>query len=295
MSRELQATPEAPALSFCPVTDRITVVHGTIPVGKRPLPSAPDGDLSRALAIDYCSSGTCELWTPSGELVLMRPGRCSVGMGEDIPNLLFYPLEPYVGTKIILRDGALEDPAFSLLQEFGFSYENWLSRVRGDPLIWHSDARFRRLFEEVECALDPPDLPLLKVRILEILAHLERCAIQQAPVTCYSRSQLEIAKQVHDRLTADLSAPYDLKGLAEEHKIEVTSLNRYFEAVYGESVPKWIRSCRIRHAQDLLQGTSLPVAEIAARVGYSNASKFSAAFKKETGLSPREYRQETPS
>ncbi|HAQ96806.1 MAG TPA: hypothetical protein DCR92_06060 [Faecalibacterium sp.] len=34
------------------------------------------------------------------------------------------------------------------------------------------------------------------------------------------------------------------------------------------------------------------VAEIAAQVGYRNAGKFAAAFKKATGCTPLEYRQE---
>ena len=35
------------------------------------------------------------------------------------------------------------------------------------------------------------------------------------------------------------------------------------------------------------------MAEIAAKVGYRNAGKFAAAFKKATGCTPLEYRQET--
>ena len=34
------------------------------------------------------------------------------------------------------------------------------------------------------------------------------------------------------------------------------------------------------------------MAEIAAKVGYRNAGKFAAAFKKATGRTPLEYRQE---
>ena len=34
------------------------------------------------------------------------------------------------------------------------------------------------------------------------------------------------------------------------------------------------------------------MAEIAAQVGYRNAGKFAAAFKKATGRTPLEYRQE---
>jgi AraC-like DNA-binding protein len=41
----------------------------------------------------------------------------------------------------------------------------------------------------------------------------------------------------------------------------------------------------------LLQGSELKVAEIAKRCGFSTVEYFSAAFKKEVGVSPSEFRR----
>ena len=49
----------------------------------------------------------------------------------------------------------------------------------------------------------------------------------------------------------------------------------------------------MQKASLLLKATDEKIADIAQKAGYSNASKFSAAFKKELGLSPFEYRKKS--
>ena len=41
----------------------------------------------------------------------------------------------------------------------------------------------------------------------------------------------------------------------------------------------------------MLQNTSIPVADVAFAVGYSNTSYFHRRFRELYGMSPREYRQ----
>ena len=54
----------------------------------------------------------------------------------------------------------------------------------------------------------------------------------------------------------------------------------------------YVTSLRITKAKELLRTTALRAAEIAYQVGYSDPHYFSAAFKKQTGLSPTEFRQQ---
>lgn len=53
-----------------------------------------------------------------------------------------------------------------------------------------------------------------------------------------------------------------------------------------------ITDLRMELAQKLLAQKELPVKEIAGRCGYSDQFYFSRIFKKQTGLSPKEYRGE---
>ena len=49
---------------------------------------------------------------------------------------------------------------------------------------------------------------------------------------------------------------------------------------------------RIEQARKMLEGTDLPVTEIAASVGYDDPSELSSAFRKLLGVTPSQYRQE---
>jgi AraC-like DNA-binding protein len=59
----------------------------------------------------------------------------------------------------------------------------------------------------------------------------------------------------------------------------------------GRTVVEWITERRMTEARLLLTGTTLPVAEIARRVGYPDAGYFGRTFRRMHGTSPRQWRQ----
>ena len=59
----------------------------------------------------------------------------------------------------------------------------------------------------------------------------------------------------------------------------------------GTSMRKEIKSLKRERAESLLRMGSRSVSEIATQVGYADLAVFSRAFKRWTGLSPREYRK----
>jgi AraC family transcriptional regulator len=63
-----------------------------------------------------------------------------------------------------------------------------------------------------------------------------------------------------------------------------------FKATVGRTPAQELIRRRILRAQTLLQTTRLPVAEIAYRSGYENVSRFTALFKRETGVTPGAFR-----
>ena len=68
-------------------------------------------------------------------------------------------------------------------------------------------------------------------------------------------------------------------------------LSHAFKKITHYSPQQYILRRRIGKAQCLLIYTSLPLTEIAARVGYEDSNYFSRVFKKVIGISPRLYRQ----
>ncbi|MBE7022865.1 MAG: helix-turn-helix transcriptional regulator [Clostridia bacterium] len=67
-------------------------------------------------------------------------------------------------------------------------------------------------------------------------------------------------------------------------------LNRLFIRHTGTSMHKYILNLRINESKRLLLNTNLSISDIASRIGFNSHTHFSTYFKKETGLSPFEYK-----
>lgn len=78
---------------------------------------------------------------------------------------------------------------------------------------------------------------------------------------------------------------------ARRANMSVSNFIRRFKAQTGLPPQRYILRFRMGHARELLASSRLPVTDIARIVGYDNPLYFSRMFKKETGISPREYRQ----
>ena len=69
---------------------------------------------------------------------------------------------------------------------------------------------------------------------------------------------------------------------------------QYFSVLFkretGESVTTYLTNVRVDHAKLLLKDTSIPINEVARRVGYDDPDYFSRLFRKASGTTPRQYR-----
>jgi len=97
-----------------------------------------------------------------------------------------------------------------------------------------------------------------------------------------------ICEYIVDHLGEDLS----LVRLAELHYFNPSYLSRLFKQERGVNLSEYIEHCRIRKAKELLEDRELKVREVAASVGYEAAHSFTRFFKKATGVTPQEYRDQ---
>lgn len=94
----------------------------------------------------------------------------------------------------------------------------------------------------------------------------------------------------------EIESHYDTELTAQElsRMVYVTPqyLSRLFKRFLGYSVYEYLTSCRINRARELLlTHSNLSVQQIAHQVGFSDASHFTAMFKKTTGMTPLEFRK----
>lgn len=93
-------------------------------------------------------------------------------------------------------------------------------------------------------------------------------------------------------LKQHMAAPPTSKELALMLGTNEKKLNEAFNQHYDVSSFGWLRNERLRAARELLQGTDLPVMEIALSLGYSSAQNFATAFKEKFNVTPTQFRDE---
>ncbi|MEH1837999.1 MAG: AraC family transcriptional regulator [Nostoc sp.] len=91
-------------------------------------------------------------------------------------------------------------------------------------------------------------------------------------------------------LNQTLPHPPSLLNLAKQIGLNDFKLKRGFREVFGTTVLGYVQSLRLEQAQQLLRGTNLTVTEIASQVGYESIGHFGYLFKRQFGITPREYR-----
>lgn len=74
--------------------------------------------------------------------------------------------------------------------------------------------------------------------------------------------------------------------------ISISYLSTLFKKMLDTSFNKYLVKIRIEKAQELLRFSPQKIYEIAQSVGYNDVYYFSYSFKKYTGVSPKEYRND---
>ncbi len=104
-------------------------------------------------------------------------------------------------------------------------------------------------------------------------------------------SMEERMQAVCEYIEMHLAEPLSRADLAGMVFLSEDYFARMFKSVCGRGVKEYVMQCRMEYAMTLLRETSFPVSVVASRVGYDNFSNFAQAFKKYTGVPPKEYRR----
>lgn len=112
-----------------------------------------------------------------------------------------------------------------------------------------------------------------------------------APAVGWRRHHDEGIQQVEAYLQTHAQRSIALTELAASIHTSVRTLQRRFLAATGMTPVQYQQAIRIEQAKDLLETRRIPVADVAAQVGYEDRVAFGRVFKKVTGLTPAAYRQ----
>ena len=100
-----------------------------------------------------------------------------------------------------------------------------------------------------------------------------------------------LMQQITDYINQHYTEPLTLKQISDEVYISENYLSHLFKREAGLSPMQYMMQRRMGEAQSLLVETSLQIAEISDKLGFSSDAHFSKMFKKYVGTTPKDYRQ----
>ena len=221
----------------------------------------------------------------AGDLMLMPPGMLhGAGAGNDGFTCLCFCFDtdfPYVRDALIRSDKLLHVKATEVTESVRVPLDRLFDIAIRDgsypaqPL--HISAQFHLFLaalaetEFAENRAEPAITPAMRMQaavMAEAILHLV----------------MDHARTVSDRV--------HLEDIAKQECMSLSHCTRIFRAVYGMSPRDFLSMIRQREAKKLLLTPSLPIGDVARRIGYANDSDFSRQFKRWTGMSPRAFQQE---
>lgn len=135
---------------------------------------------------------------------------------------------------------------------------------------------------------------LLRSDILEICAHILEYWREQGQLTSIDsvvkRENIEAIRKVMDTVKEghDLIKTHDaaqLCNMSDGH------FSRLYKSVTGITFGRYVKLSRLAYAQQLLCYTDLSITEISQELNYATTSHFIEDFRKEKGVSPKQYRK----
>ena len=125
--------------------------------------------------------------------------------------------------------------------------------------------------------------------LLYLLSAPEKQPADTAPAL--EREVVRALAETRRYMEAHLDEPLTIPALSRRSCLSATTFKEGFRRRYGLPVHTWLRQRRMERAAELLRNSSLSVLGVAQSVGYGSASQFTAAFRRQYGVTPARFRK----
>lgn len=163
---------------------------------------------------------------------------------------------------------------------------------------FHTERSFGRLTAiagmiEGELEMPSPDLSVVRQLLAALFTLIRSEQRQQQPEQeAMTTPQNETFRSFLSILEANFRQPRDVEFYASQLFMSARNLNLITQSILQQSVSRIIETRKLIEAKNLLITTDKPVSEIDFELGYEEKAYFTRVFKKNTGQTPTEFRDE---
>ncbi len=126
---------------------------------------------------------------------------------------------------------------------------------------------------------------LLAVHLLRHYSE-SRARLRAVPPPPHGLTERQVL-QVRAYIREHLSEPLSLDTLAQQVGFSPYHFSRLFRQVQGTSLHQFVLRQRLQRAQQLLEQTEMPLAQVALACGFTHQSHLTRVFKEQVGCTPR--------
>ena len=155
---------------------------------------------------------------------------------------------------------------------------------RGGVHPIHIDSVSSEFVKKIELRSTMDDIYSLMFEMVKVYCQL----VNKYSVKDYSPTVQKVVVMIESNLSSDLT----LSELATSLNINASYLSTVFKKETGKTVTAYVNEKRIELAQELLRTTNLQIQTIAQYCGIIDVHYFTRLFKKITGVSPKQFREE---
>jgi AraC-like DNA-binding protein len=230
-------------------------------------------------------------FTHAGAFVVHSAGRSSVI--DPTCALLVNPGVPYRmsrhigecsrGAYVLVRPDVFRDVSGS-----GTIAPRGFSEIEG-PSSTRSYLLQRALLDRIEAEASPDALEMDEMGMALLDAALSP-APDEEEITVRRRRQHATVQRVRALILEHLAEPMKLDAIARAADMSPFHLCRVFRRITGRTLHRYRTILRLRLAVDRLTEGGADIAQLSLDLGFSSHSHFTAAFRKEFGMSPSKMR-----
>ena len=246
------------------------------------------------IVIQHCMEGRMEQEN-NGDFFYLMPGDLSISQKEQMAQSYTFPLHHSHGVTIAIDTDAAPKCFSEFMEDVNVQPVTVAERLLGgrSNAILRSDTYISNFFSEIYTMREDMRMGFLKIKVLELLCILNILdpPVMELPEHSLSRAQVNLAKAAAAYIAENMDRRVTILELAKHFSVSDAYLKTVFKGVYGVPVFSYIRIQKMQCAAQMLVQTDRSIADIAGEFGYSNESKFSAAFKTIMGDTPGVWRK----
>ncbi len=201
-------------------------------------------------------------------------------------------------TPDFLNNDILSGKDFSMLSNSFLFYSLFPDEngyIRRLNLIKNCNFEFKNVFDKIYHEYKSRNtgyLNLIRVYTAELIIKLFR-KIESSENNLLTSSQKDIVDSVIDYIKTNYNISIRMEDISSKLFFNKNYIGKLFKQQTGMPVSDFIREIRVNEACRILSETNEIISSVASACGYNDMKSFYTAFKKSTGVTPKEYRDKS--